>query len=56
MQSLLATMVESNCMTMADGAEIIARASRTLRRRSDGFHGAASILDQEERFWRSVPH
>jgi len=54
-QSLMISLVETNVLSMIDGAAIIERAAANLRRRSSSFAAAAALLDQEAAFWRPAP-
>jgi hypothetical protein len=53
-QSLMASFVERGVLSPSDASDVIERASRALRRRSDDFERAAAILDQEARFWSTA--
>ncbi|MFO1082639.1 MAG: hypothetical protein U1E23_18695 [Reyranellaceae bacterium] len=51
LQSQISYFAEKRLLSAAEALTIYRRASEVLRRRSDAFERAASILDQEARFW-----
>ncbi|MFO1082850.1 MAG: hypothetical protein U1E23_19755 [Reyranellaceae bacterium] len=50
-QSMIATLVGKKTLDAEEAAALLRRAGSALRRRSDGFARAASLLEQEARFW-----
>lgn len=51
-QALMARLVEKGAVSMAECADVIEMASRTLRQHFDEFEAAATMLDAQAKLWR----